>query len=257
MSPTIRIGCAGWSLATRDQDRFPPGASHLARYAQVFNAVEVNSSFYRPHRPVTWRRWADAVPPGFQFSVKLPRTITHEARLEGAGELIRVFLDEVLNLGDHLGCLLVQLPPSLVFTAGAQRFFDELRQLYEGPVVCEPRHASWFSREVDAGLRGRGIGRVAADPALMPRAHLPGGDRRLEYLRLHGSPRMYYDAYSPEILARIGQRLRRPDTGNGVRWVIFDNTAAGEATGNALALRDLCGTGPRARPTTMDRKAGG
>jgi uncharacterized protein YecE (DUF72 family) len=239
MLPTIRIGCAGWPLATRDQAHFPPGASHLARYAQVFNAVEVNSSFYRPHRPATWRRWCDTVPPGFQFSVKLPRTITHEARLEGAGELLRVFLDEVLNLGDHLGCLLVQLPPSLAFGPGAGRFLDDLRRLYAGPVVCEPRHASWFSRPVDAGLRERGIGRVAADPALTPRAHLPGGDRRLEYLRLHGSPRMYHDAYSPEILARIGQRLGRPATGTEARWVIFDNTAAGHATGNALALQGL------------------
>jgi uncharacterized protein YecE (DUF72 family) len=241
MTPTIRIGCAGWPLATRDQARFPAGDSHLARYAQVFNAVEINSSFYRPHRPATWRKWASMVPPGFAFSVKLPRTITHEARLEGAGEALRAFLDEVVNLGGHLGCLLVQLPPSLAFAASVPRFFDDLRQIYKGAVVCEPRHASWFAPPVDAILRERHIGRAAADPALTPRAHLPGGDRRLEYLRLHGSPRMYYDAYSPEILARIGQRLGRPGTAGDVRWVIFDNTAAGHAIDNALQLRDLCG----------------
>ena len=241
MVPTIRIGCAGWSLATREQARFPAGASHLARYAQVFDAAEINSSFYRSHRPATYRKWASMVPPGFRFSVKLPRTITHEARLEGAIEPLRAFLDEVMNLEAHLGCLLAQLPPSLAFAASHRRFFDDIRRLYDGPVVCEPRHASWFSPSVDAVLRECHIGRAAADPAVTPRGHLPGGDHRIEYLRLHGSPRMYYDAYPVETLARVGRRLGRPGAGTDARWVIFDNTAAGNAIGNALQLQGLCG----------------
>jgi uncharacterized protein YecE (DUF72 family) len=56
LPPGVRVGCAGWSLPRDDQPRFPPGASHLERYAAVFPAVEINSSFHRPHRPSTWAR---------------------------------------------------------------------------------------------------------------------------------------------------------------------------------------------------------
>jgi uncharacterized protein YecE (DUF72 family) len=71
----IRIGCAGWSLPRVEQERFPAAGSHLERYASVFDAVEINSSFHRPHRPATYARWAAAVPSSFRFSVKLPKTI--------------------------------------------------------------------------------------------------------------------------------------------------------------------------------------
>jgi uncharacterized protein YecE (DUF72 family) len=241
--PTVRIGCAGWSLATRHQLHFPAGGSHLERYAQVFNAVEINSSFYRPHRPATYRKWADSVPPDFRFSVKIPRSISHDAKLRDASELLREFLDEVLGLGNALGCLLLQLPPSLAFAPEHLAFLDELRQLYAGPVVCEPRHPSWFTAKVDIALRERKVGRAAADPALTRRAHIPGGYRKLEYVRLHGSPHIYYDAYSKEALTALGKRLRTGRNGVASRWVIFDNTAAGHATLNALALQRLLGDG--------------
>jgi uncharacterized protein YecE (DUF72 family) len=242
-NPPVRIGCAGWSLATRHQQLFPKGGSHLERYAQVFNAVEINSSFYRPHRPATYRKWAESVPCDFRFSVKIPRSISHDAKLFDAGELLREFLDEVLNLGSALGCLLLQLPPSLEFAAEHMVFLDDVRRLYAGPLVCEPRHPSWFTATVDAALRERKVGRAAADPALTRRAHIPGGYRKLEYVRLHGSPHIYYDAYSKEALAALGDRLRAVRNGVASRWVIFDNTAAGHATLNALALQRLVDNG--------------
>jgi uncharacterized protein YecE (DUF72 family) len=241
--PSVRIGCAGWSLATRHQQHFPEGGSHLERYAQVFNAVEINSSFYRPHRPATYRKWAESVPPDFRFSVKIPRSISHDAKLRDAGELLREFLDEVLSLDDALGCLLLQLPPSLAFAPEHLAFLDELRRLHAGPVVCEPRHPSWFTAKVDVALRELKVGRAAADPALTRRAHIPGGYRKLEYVRLHGSPHIYYDAYSDEALNALGERLRAVRNGVASRWVIFDNTAAGHATLNALSLQRLLGSG--------------
>lgn len=240
--PLIRIGCAGWSIAARDAARFPGDGSHLQRYARVFDAVEINSSFYRPHRPQTYARWADAVPAHFRFAVKMPKAISHGTRLRDCDAELRAFLDEIGRLGAKLGVLLLQLPPSLRFDARvAVPFFDRLRALHSGAITCEPRHPTWFEAEVDAALRRRGVSRAAADPARVPRAAVPGGDRRIEYLRLHGSPRMYRDAYDDGSLARVARRLVRSSACTCERWCIFDNTAQGHAIGNALKLRALVG----------------
>jgi len=231
-----RIGCAGWSIPRAQAGAFPAEGSTLERYAQVFDSVEINSSFYRPHRPATWRRWAGSVPADFRFAAKMPKAISHACRLRACDGLVDAFLDQVGELADKLEWLLLQLPPSLAFDAAvALPFFERLRERHGGPVACEPRHASWFDAEVDRALRGLGISRVAADPARVPRAALPGGDRSRVYLRLHGSPRMYYDAYPPAALERIARRLCRWPTA----WCIFDNTTLGHATANALALQEL------------------
>jgi hypothetical protein len=84
----VRIGTAGWSIPTEHAAPFPALGSHLERYAAVFDAVEINSSFYRPHRPATYERWAASVPEGFRFAVKVPKAITHERRLKGVGDLL-------------------------------------------------------------------------------------------------------------------------------------------------------------------------
>ncbi len=238
--PELFVGCAGWTIPAAFAEEFPTEGSHLQRYAQVFNAVEINSSFYRPHRPATYRRWADAVPEDFRFAVKMPRAISHEARLQACAPALQAFLDQAGPLGAKLGCLLLQLPPSLAFEAStALPFFDQLRRLYAGPVLCEPRHASWFAGSVSLALRERGIGRVAADPPRRPRAALPTGDMTLQYLRLHGSPRMYYDSYADAVLKGISRRMLRRTPGVLKCWCIFDNTAAGRATGNAMTLMTL------------------
>jgi uncharacterized protein YecE (DUF72 family) len=77
-----------------------------------FSCAEINSSFHRPHRASTWEKWRDSVPSDFRFSVKLPKTVTHVARLVGTEELIAAFLGEAGLLGEKLAVLLVQLPPS-------------------------------------------------------------------------------------------------------------------------------------------------
>lgn len=236
--PMVRIGCAGWSIPAAHRAQFPAEGSALERYAQVFDCVEINSSFYRPHQPATWRRWAASVPADFRFAVKMPKAISHGCRLQACEGLVEGFLDQVAELEQKLGWLLLQLPPSLSFDpAVALPFLERLRERYAGALACEPRHASWFRAPVERALRTLGVSRVAADPARVPRAAVPGGDLERVYLRLHGSPRMYYDAYAPQVLARIGRRLARAP----LAWCIFDNTASGNATGDALALRSMLG----------------
>lgn len=234
----VYVGCAGWSLPRDAQPRFPAAGTHLVRYAARLPATEINSSFYRPHRPATYARWAASVPPAFRFAVKLPRAITHEHRLAGTEPLLDAFLAGVAALGPALGCLLVQLPPSLAFApAAADAFLAALRARHGGGVVVEPRHASWFGPEAEALLVARHVGRVAADPARVPAAATPGGWPGVVYYRLHGSPRVYYSAYDGAALDALAVRLRA--AAPGVRpWCIFDNTASGAATANALDLLD-------------------
>jgi len=233
-SGAVYVGCAGWSLPRDAQPHFPAAGTHLARYAARLPATEINSSFYRPHRPATYARWAASVPPAFRFSVKIPRAITHERRLEGAEHLLDAFLDEVGALGPALGCLLVQLPPSLAFAPPvAHAFLAALRARHAGAVVVEPRHASWFTPEADGLLHAMQIGRVAADPARVPAAAEPGGWPGTVYYRLHGSPRVYYSRYDDAYLAALAARLRASAV---APWCIFDNTALGAATANACEL---------------------
>ena len=232
-----RVGCAGWALTKANQAAFPAEGTHLQRYAGRLNAVEINSSFYRPHRLATYEQWAASVPATFRFAVKLPKAITHDQRLVAADVLLDVFLEDATRLGEKLGCLLVQLPPSLPYEAlMVELFFDDLRERYHGGVALEPRHPSWFTGDVAALLSGYRVARVAADPAPVPLAAEPGGWPELVYTRLHGSPRMYYSAYDEPYLERLAQRLRAAATRAREVWCIFDNTALFAATPNALSL---------------------
>ncbi len=237
---TIRIGTAAWAIPKRAADRFPAPGSHLERYATRFDAVEINSTFYRPHRRSTYERWAAATPEGFRFSVKTPRTLTHERRLADCESQLAAFIDQVQALGERLGPVLVQLPPSLTFEPKiAEAFFDALRRGFSGLVACEPRHASWFEPKADRLLAMHRIARVAADPAPDPRAASPGGWTPFAYIRLHGSPRIYYSEYGADRLAAVAQTLKPAVLET---WIVFDNTALGAAAEDALALQQILGT---------------
>lgn len=233
----LLIGTAGWSLPRAAQNHFPADGSHLERYAARFGAVEVNSSFHRSHKEAIWARWRDAVPAEFVFSVKMPKAITHTARLHGTDDLVAAFIDQIAVLQTKLGCVLVQLPPSLVWEATvAGRFFEHLQARVGVPIACEPRHASWFEPAADELLRHLNVARVAADPARVPAAAEPGGGRQLSYFRLHGSPKVYYSSYSADFVSRLAVRLEEESEEDRTVWCIFDNTTLGAATQNALDL---------------------
>lgn len=238
MTAALYVGCAGWSLPREQWSAFEGEGTHLQRYASRLKAVEINSSFYRPHLPKTYQRWAQSVPATFRFSVKVPKRITHELRLQHCETALDEFLQQCLQLGATLGCLLVQLPPSLRYEpAVAATFFRALRQRYAGVVVLEPRHASWL--EAEALLQDLHIGRVAADPPVIDTGEGPGGWQGVRYWRLHGSPRIYHSAYGPERLRAYLQQLRASVEEGICTWCIFDNTASGHALADALCLLDL------------------
>jgi uncharacterized protein YecE (DUF72 family) len=242
LAPATRlyVGTAAWANPPFERDNRDSDQSHLDYYAARFDAVEINSTFYRSHRRATYERWRDSTPSGFRFCVKVPRSVTHESALRRCSPDLRKFLDEIGGLAEKLGVLLVQTPASVVFEARvAASFFRWLAAATSCPVACEPRHASWFSPKANDTLRRYGISRVAADPAKIPGAGQPAGAERLIYYRLHGSPRMYYSAYSDEFVRGLAVKIAASTSKSRDIWCIFDNTVAHESWRNALQLQRL------------------
>jgi uncharacterized protein YecE (DUF72 family) len=164
----------------------------------------------------------------------VPQTITHEDEPTSA-DLDR-FIQESAGLGEKLAVLLVQFPPGKEFDKdAAAQLFENLQARTKVHLVCEPRHASWFTDEVDQWFSERRISRVAADPSRVPGADKPGAWQGLSYFRLHGSPRIYYSSYDDDFLQTLRLQLSALQKSGDV-WCIFDNTAAGCALGNALTL---------------------
>ncbi|MBO9622835.1 MAG: DUF72 domain-containing protein [Sphingomonas sp.] len=236
----LRIGTAGWSIPRAVAGDFAGEGSSLERFAGRFDAAEINSSFHRPHRPTTYARWAASVPEDFRFSVKLPKTITHKARLVGCEAELEVFAEQIAGLGSKRGPLLVQLPPSLSWSAEvAEPFFEAVTRTLGGPVALEARHPSWFAPDAEALLASFHIAGVAADPAPVPQAAAPRGTPALAYFRLHGAPRVYWSSYDAAQIAGLAERASAAAQDGAEVWVIFDNTASGAAAANALELDAL------------------
>jgi uncharacterized protein YecE (DUF72 family) len=242
-APQIQIGLAGWSNPPDKRDVRMHLQTHLSYYAQHFSCVEINSSFYRPHQERTYSKWREDTPAAFRFSVKMPQSITHEARLKRCAADVARFYQEIENLQPKLSAVLVQLPPSLEFNSRSVRaFFSKLPTHRGTRVVCEPRHSSWFTRTADIVLREAGVARVAADPPRHAGGERPGGRRQFAYFRWHGSPRLYYSKYSDEQLGRFASIVA--STKAREIWCVFDNTARHAAWDDALVLSKLLAMQP-------------
>jgi uncharacterized protein YecE (DUF72 family) len=232
----IFIGTAGWSIPRTSAHHFDGTGTHLQKFAAILTAAEINSSFHRSHEMVTYSKWAAATPRQFRFAVKLPRTITHDQQLRRVNLPLERFLKESSGLKSKRGPLLIQLPPSFAFERRTvKRFFDALRTRYDGPLVCEPRHETWFSQSASELLVSYRVARVAADPAILEIGKQPGAWNGIVYFRLHGSPRKYWSRYSEEYIDVLARTLKEQSQ-SADTWCIFDNTASGAAIENALEL---------------------
>lgn len=242
----VRVGTAGWRIPKELRDDFPDrdDRTQLWGYARRLNAVEINKTFYRLPMASTFARWRDRVPDPFRFALKAPREITHGRRLEDVGEPLDEFLGRAAELGDRLGVLLFQLPPSLGFDEEvATSFLRALRDRHRGSAVVEPRHESWFREAPDDLLRSHDVGRVAANPPRAEADGRPGGDPATAYFRLHGTPETYRSAYRGGDLDPWERRVREAAEQAREVWCSFDNTAEGEGTPDALELvRRLVGS---------------
>ena len=223
------IATAAWSIPRAVASQFPLEGTGLSRYAAVFKGVEINSTFYRQHKPSTFERWMSAVPDDFRFAVKIPKDITHVARLEDIRTGFQSFLAGISPLAGKLGPLLCQLPPSLTFDLDlAEQAFGAMREQHAGPIAVEARHRSWACDAASQLLERFSIDRVLADPA--PVWEASDFEEAPRYVRLHGQPKIYYSSYTSEEIGAFAKLLSESS------WCVFDNTASGAASKNALAM---------------------
>lgn len=244
----VLIGCSGWDYPEW-VGRFYPSRGNidrLARYAQVFPVVEVDSSFYSIPTPRTVERWDRRTPKGFRFAAKLPQEITHQRRLEGCEEALKLHYEAfrpLLRSGKVLAFLL-QLPPSLPFDERKVRAFYET--LPESPTVAvEFRERSWLSEASLELLREFGLSTTIVDEPFLP-IDLTLTNPNLAYLRWHGrGSSVWYDyRYTPEELRAWVPRVQEVVERAGTVVGFFNNHFRGDAPANALEMDELLGIGP-------------
>lgn len=184
------LGTVGFSYKDWDGVFYPPGAAarhYLAHYSQLFNSVELDSTFYGTPPPERVQQWARTAPPGFKFCVKTPRQITHAMRLVDAINPMTTFLETMSLLGDKLGAILIQLPPSLttaeIDTVNA--FITRLPANWRYAV--EFRHTSWFTSQTAELLAAHQICWVSTEYVDAPRQVVPTTDfLYMRWLGRHG-----------------------------------------------------------------------
>jgi uncharacterized protein YecE (DUF72 family) len=233
----IAVGCSGWSYADWRGRLYPrglPTTRWLERYADVFDTVEVNATFYRLPATASVRRWAAATPAGFCFAVKASRYLTHVRRLRGQAGVSRFTARlRPLEQAGKLGPVLWQLPEQ--FHRDDLRLADLLDRVPPGRHAFEFRHASWFCDDVYELLRGHDAALVLADT---PERDQPQDvtTASWSYVRLHRGRRGRRGNYSDRELASWAERLRGL---RGDAYVYFNNDWEGFAVENALRLRAL------------------
>ena len=238
-TPDFRVGTAGWSIPRASAFRFEAPGTHLERYARSLRCAEINSSFYRPHAAATYAKWRDSTPSDFRFAVKMPRTITHELKLQDAREPLVAFLAQTDGLAQKRGPILVQLPPSFSFDATiVTPFWISCARCTTVPSYASRGMRRGSRRRSPRSSIGYRVSRVAADPPPVPAAVVPAGWPGVAYFRLHGSPRKYWSRYDEHYIATLAMAVRTIPGAEEV-WCVFDNTASGAAIENAWELRHV------------------
>ncbi len=188
----LYLGTSGWSYADWEGTLYPealPSASRLAEYVKRYATVEIDSTFYGTPRRSTVRNWREVAPDGFLFAAKFPKEVTHERSLVGAEAETVSFMRTMAELGDRLGPLLLQLPPSFA-VEGIGVLEDFLTGLPEGfRYAVEVRHASWLGSDLPEMLREHGAALALIDYPRMPR--MEEATAEFSYIRWLGDRREF------------------------------------------------------------------
>jgi uncharacterized protein YecE (DUF72 family) len=238
----IRIGCSGWNYADWRGVLYAPGCPQrrwLARYAEVFDTVEINNTFYRLPTLDAVRGWVQQAPAGFLFAVKSSRYLTHIKRLTDMDQGVARLLErlEPLSASPKMGPMLWQLPGN--FRRDDERLAFALERLPPGRHAFEFRHESWFADDVLAALRAHGVALVIGDHPERPwQAHELTAD--FSFVRLHYGHRGRRGNYSATELDEWARELRRVARRAEV-FVYFNNDWEGFAVRNALGMRERLG----------------
>jgi uncharacterized protein YecE (DUF72 family) len=232
------IGTSGWHYDHWRQLFYPdrlPKAKWLEFYSRHFTTVELNNSFYRLPSEEAFARWRDLSPANFTFAVKVSRFITHIKRLKDSQEPLDTFLGRAKILGEKLGPLLYQLPPSM--HRDDKRLESFLSILPPGMKhTFEFRHKSWLDDGVFAILRRYNAGLCVFD---MPGLRCPlVATADFAYIRFHGSTRLYSSSYSNDELADWARGIASLPSAVKSAYAYFNNDVEACAVRNALTLGD-------------------
>jgi uncharacterized protein YecE (DUF72 family) len=236
------IGTSGYNYPEWRGSFYPeklPASKMLAYYAERFNTVEVNYTFYRIPTPALLDGWARGTPDAFTFTLKAPRRITHDSKLQRVEDLTQTFCKTATTLGSKLGVLLFQLPPTLKRDdAVFESFLDTIP---EGTrAAFEFRHASWHDAAVFEALRRRNLALCIADSEKMSTPVVQTAD--YSYFRLRD------EGYQPADIERWGTTISQAD---GIRdaYVYFKHEEQGKGPEFARLLMTSLGSG-NAHPTS-------
>jgi len=267
----VRVGISGWTYPPWRGVFYPAGLPQrreLAYAAGLLNSIELNGSFYALQRPASYRGWREATPDGFLFSVKGGRFITHLKKLAGVETaLANFFASGLLALGDKLGPILWQLPPTLSYDRDRlAAFFAQLPRSTTSAVTLanghddrltdrnwlttdadrplrhalEVRHPSYAVPDFLALMRAHDIGLVVADTAgTWPFFTDVVSD--FVYVRLHGAGELYVGGYDDAALRVWAERVRGWVGDGRDVYVYFDNDVKVRAPFDAMALAGLLG----------------
>ena len=237
----IHVGCSGWVYKHWRGIFYPDGLPQkrwFERYAEEFDTVEINASFYRLPLASTFEGWRSKAPSDFRYAVKVNRFITHMKKLLDCKEEVDRFVMLARLLGAKLGPLLYQLPPSL--QKNLERLDNFLSMLPDDlEQVIEFRHASWYDEDVRTLLDRRGVGVVAHDLKGLISPRWASG--RTAYVRFHGAGGKYWGRYPDgTLLEWTDWCLDQARQGRSV-WCYFNNDIHGHAIEDARTLKSMIG----------------
>ena len=234
----IRVGTSGWHYDDWKGRFYPqdtPKARWFEHYAEHFDTVEINNTFYHLPKQKTFENWYERAPDGFLYTVKANRYITHIKRLKDAHEALDRFLEAAGVLRERLGPILYQLPPSMHKDPERLRAFLKLlprRQI----VVFEFRHESWYADETYELLNKFGAGFCVHDMPGTPSPRVVTGN--IIYLRFHGTTGRYRGNYRAVALEKWVQWVEQNITGMRAVFAYFNNDYNAYAVNNAKMLRE-------------------
>jgi uncharacterized protein YecE (DUF72 family) len=235
----IRIGTSGWHYDHWKERFYPAGLAKskwLEYYARYFNTVEINNTFYQLPKEETFGIWQEQVPPGFVFTVKASRFITHLKKLIGVEEGVENFITRARLLGNKLGPVLYQLPPNLHVDVDRLRTFLKLLPA-DIKAVFEFRHESWYCEEVFGLLDEYGCGFCVHDLSGLKTPRLVTG--KVVYVRFHGATGRYAGRYTKTMLRGWASWINGYTELTECIYAYFNNDVQGYAIRNAMTLKEL------------------
>ena len=239
MVKAVRIGCSGWNYRHWRGAFYPERMAQkrwFEHYAETFDTVEINNSFYRLPSAETFDKWREQAPGGFCYAVKANRFLTQAKKLKDCAEPLQRMMAPVRHLGDRLGPILYQLPPH--FRINLERLEAFLRLVPKNVVnVFEFREKSWLTEEVLALLDRYGASFCAHD---MPGSTTPRwAAGPIAYVRFHGGEGKYWGRYSDEGLLSWTDWIVEQATAGRPVWCYFNNDIEAHAIPDALTLRSM------------------